>query len=477
MKYTLCISLILSGLLFGSASSCKNQSPQNSGDSPSTQQQTTTQNASLESPGKSAGSGTTATGGTTSASTESGSYNISLAKPLAGSMSVTLTGQTNAKGDCNRLYGISLRDPANSDAARKRLDQSPMKDRWINLPKAFIRHPAGSHSYKIQSVQDPNVNLVLNTLLPQLPASVTHDFTWPPQLPKDQVSSWVTERTNRICLGNEPPNHIPKLFANGEAYTDFAESVYRANPKLQDKFWIQTGKPEVVRYLNANSAGSRKHSACLESASKAVKAGKLPARIITTHKLMPQYPADRLQFYREMMDDYRRYFGNDVRVCFQEFNYRDEDAESLDQILHVAEFLLVMARLRHEEGAIIDGAAFHQGFAVGTSNLFGLDAKAGQGNWKAGGLVTIWEEFGNLMTDGSYAVSKSENRPAEVQVEVFKKGGNFYALFSNRTDRDVSISVDGTSITYIDQSLKVKTADFKNLLPARTAGSIQLRVR
>ncbi len=401
---------------------------------------------------------------------------ISPVSAPAGSMTVVLTGKTGPKGDMLCLYGISLRDPSNSDAARKRLDQSPMKDRWINLPKSFIRHPAGSHTYKIQSVQDPNVNLVLNTLLPQLPPEVKHDFTWPPQLPRDQVSAWVTERTGRITIGNEPPNHVPELFANGQAYVDFAESVYKANPKLTDKFWIQSGKPEVVRNMAPNSPMVRKHSDCLNSASKSVKAGKLPARIVTTHKLMPAYPADRLKFYREMMDDYRTYFGEDVKVCFQEFNYHDEEAQSIDQVLSVAEFLLIMSRLRNEQGAIVDGAAFHQGFAVGTSNIFGLDAKAGQGSWKAGALALLWEKFGNMMEDGSYAFSTNTNRPVEVQIEVFKKGSNFYALYSNQTDREISTAMKGTSITYIGSSLLEKTETFTGKLPARSAGSVELSV-
>ncbi|GEM_PF-1280715 len=392
----------------------------------------------------------------------------------AGTLQVTLTGKTGPKGDLERLYGISLRDPSNSDAARKRLDQSPLKDRWINLPKSFIRHPAGSHTYKMKSMDDPNVNLVLNTILPQLPASVKHDFTWPPQFPRDQVSRWVTERTGRISIGNEPPNHVPELFANGQAYVTFAEEVYRANPKLADNFWIQSGKPEVVRHMGKGSPMGRKHGDCLDAASKAVKAGRLPARVITTHKLLPVYPADRLGFYREMLTDYRSYFGNDVLVCFQEFNYSDEEAESLDQVLHVAEFLLILARLRNEEGNIVDGAAFHQGFAVGTSNLFGLDAKSGQGNWRAGGLALVWEEFGNMMTDGSYAFSSATNRPEDVEIEVFKKGANFYALFSNKSVRPIPTTLNGVNIIYIDQTLGKKTEKFSGSLPARSTGSVEL---
>ena len=436
MKYSLLSALSLVLLTLVSSVGCKNQSPQSS--------QAVT------------------------------SATMAPAKAPAGSMTVTLTGTTGPKGDCNRLYGISLRDPSNYDAVSKRLDQSPLRDRWINLPKAFIRHPAGSHSFKIKSADDPNVMLVLNTFLPQLPPNVTHDYTWPPQLPKDQVDAWLTDRTNRITIGNEPPNHIPKIWADGQAYVDFATSVYNANPKLKDKFWIQTGKPEVVRNLPPNSPSARKHGSCLDAASKAVKAGKLPARIVSTHKLIPQYPPDRLKFYREMMDDYRSYFGPDVKVCFQEFNYKDEDTESLEGVLHVSEFLLILARLRNEEGDIIDGAAFHQGFAVGTSNIFGLDNRSGIGNWKAGSLALLWEQFGNMMTDGSYAFTKSDNRPAEVQVEVFKKGSQFYALYSNRSERDVPIALNGVSITYIDQSMQAKTTPFNTKLPARSTGAIEL---
>ncbi len=436
MTYTLPIATLLWSLSISALAGCNNRPAQN------------TQSETTESPRSS--------------------------KAPAGSMTVSLSGKQGPQGDLTRLYGISLRDPSNADRTRKRLDQSPLKDRWVNLPKGFIRHPAGSHSYKISSVQDPNVQLVLNTLLPQLPPSVTHDFTWPPQLPKDQVSAWVTERTGRISIGNEPPNHVPRHFANGQAYVDWAESIYRSNPQQADKFWIQTGKPEVVRHMGANSPVVRKHSDCLDAASRAVKAGKLPARIISTHKLMPVYPEDRLKFYREMLQDYRSYFGNDVLVCFQEFNYRDEEVGSLDQILHVGEFLLIMARLRNEEGAIVDGAAFHQGFAVGTSNLFGLDQKSGQGSWKTGGLLQLWEYFGDLMSNGSYQFSSSTNRPDQVQFEVFKKGNKFFALYSNRSNSDVPVALDGSNITYVDQSMTSRTQSYSNTLPARTTGMIEL---
>jgi hypothetical protein len=130
--------------------------------------------------------------------------------------------------------------------------------------------------------------------------------------------------------------------------------------------------------------------------------------------------------------------------------------------------------LRNEEGKIVDGAAFHQGFAVGTSNLFGLDAKGGQGSWRVGGLAIVWEEFGNMMTDGSYAFSNASSRPDDVQIEVFKKGANFYALYSNKSDRAIPTALNGTNITYVDQSLTKKTGKFSGSIPARSTGSIEL---
>jgi hypothetical protein len=391
---------------------------------------------------------------------------------------VTLTGKLGPAGDLSCLYGISLRNPGNEDQARKYLFESEMKSRWQNLPKSFIRHPAGSHSYKITSVDDPNVRLVLDKVLPQLPSSITHDFTWPPQLPVDEVAAWTSPRTGRISIGNEPPNHIPRHYAQGQDYIDWAENVYRSNPKLADKFWIQTGKPEVVRFMRAESNASRKHSDCLESASRSVKAGRLPARIITTHKLTPAYPADRLGFYRDMLDDYRKYFGSDVRICFQEFNFRDEEVGSLDQVLHVGEFLLIMARLRSEQGAIVDGAAFHQGFAVGTAHLFGLDARGGQGGtWQQGAVLALWEEFGRIMSKGQYAFSQSMNRPEQVQVEVFTLNNKFYALFSNLSAQDVKTGLNGLELTVIGEDFQARKASFKGVLPARSVGILLLNAQ
>jgi hypothetical protein len=65
----------------------------------------------------------------------------------------------------------------------------------------------------------------------------------------------------------------------------------------------------------------------------------------------------------------------------------------------VSQFLLVLSRLRHEQGDIVDGAAYHQGSSVKGSAIIGQDAG---GNWRATALTDLWEHLaGSLVFDGT----------------------------------------------------------------------------
>lgn len=149
------------------------------------------------------------------------------------------------------LWGVSVRDPLNQDINGLTVDQGPLRERWLLLPKSFYRHTAGSQSYKITSTEDASMQYALITVVPDL--AIQQDFTWPPQLASNKVMEWVSPFTGRISLGNEPPIHVGpgKEFADPADYVNWAASVYQANPALQDKFYVQSGKPEIV-----NAAGS-----------------------------------------------------------------------------------------------------------------------------------------------------------------------------------------------------------------------------
>jgi hypothetical protein len=343
------------------------------------------------------------------------------------------------------------------------------------LPLAFIRHPAGSHSDDIVNTQDANTQYILNTFLPLFP-SCSHDFTYPAQLPIEDLTDWVTARTGRITLLNEPPNRIPSLYADGAAAVTIQKAIYAAHPNLQGKMWFQTGKPEVVRYPDMSSPGSvAKHEDCLDAAAEAVTAGLLPARIVTTHKLIDDYPSDLLGFYRTLMEDYVDYFGNDVEICFQEFNYKEEEFESLQGVLAAAEFLLILARLR-AEGYAINGAAYHQGFAVGTANLIGLNAPSGQGSWVTGAMYKLWKLFGSKLDNSEYMLTSVTDQEDDCQVGIVRDRWRRYALYSNRGAAK-TLNLDGVTIEYLDSALTNKFSRWTGSVPANSCGVVRLRRR
>ena len=310
---------------------------------------------------------------------------------------------------------------------------------------------------------------------------VPNDQTWPPQLPIEDFENWLHDDVQRITLGNEPPLHddpFPAGFPSGDSYVAFAESVITAYPEYADHFWIQTGKPEVLRYDALGPIGLARHAEFLDTASAAVADGVLPARITTTHKLLDDYPGDRLDFYRELVTDYQDYFGDEVQICFQEYKYKEDDMLSLGSLVRTAEFLLVMSRLRHELGETISGGAFHQGFASGTANLIGLDDPATP-EWTQTGLTDLWEIFGSSLTDGAFVRTEQYNRPMEVQIELFEMGGRQYFLYSNTSSEDVELPLefgpDGGAVERIDEDLTLEPDTYGGVLPAESAGRIRVR--
>jgi len=379
-------------------------------------------------------------------------------------------------GQMAPLAGLSVRDPLNRDRNGRTVDQGPLALRFLSLPMGFYRHTAGSYSYKVTSVFDPTMQYTLNTVLPALPQAVQHDFTWPPSLPPDQVPLWVTERTGRISLANEPPIHIgPRHeFATVNAYVDWAVSIVAANPSLADHFYVQSGKPEFLQGEAPESIKLR-HTEVQTGVAAAVLAGRLPARIITTHKLLPDYGnQDWYTFYGNLLNSYRQVYGADVRVCFQEYNWREEDTLSQDVLLSVSHFLLVLSRLRYEQGAVVDGAAYHQGSSVKGSAVIGQDAS---GDWTASALTVLWENLAGHLVYSSYVPSIAHNRPTDVALEVFRRpDGTRVALFSNRSDKDEAVLLPGApamGVLFANRQA-LTNQPFTGVLPAQSCGVINL---
>lgn len=386
------------------------------------------------------------------------------------------TDESGPVGDSAVMLGMSIQEPDRTDMHGATIDESDAGPRWMGLPRSFFRFPAGTDSYTLASWDAPEVTYFLDTFRAKYPG-VPNDQTWPPQLPVADFGNWVHDDLQRITLGNEPPTHADH-FPTGDSYVAFAESIVDAYPDLSEHFWIQTGKPEVVRYNAAGPAGLARHEDLLETAAAAVAAGDLPARITTTHKLLDDYPGDRLDFYRELVEDYQSYFGDDVQLCFQEYKYKADEMLSHGSVLRIAEFLLVMSRLRFELGETISGGAYQQGFASGTANLIGLD-DAATPEWTETGLTDLWDLFGESLSQGAYVQTESFNRPGDVQVELFEGGGRQYLLYVNTSDDDVALPLefgpDGGDVERIDDDLALELDVYAGVLPAASTGRIRVR--
>jgi len=391
----------------------------------------------------------------------------------AGTLRLTIEAQKSAPGFLAPLAGISLRDPSATDFNGNTIQLSAFAQQWNAMPVSMVRHPAGTQSYNITSVQDANVAYTQTITIPQMLESPTNDFTWPPQLDINDVDEWVTANTGRISLANEPPNHTPELWANGTEYAEWAESVYEANPNLQSKMWIQSGKPEVAKYFSLQSQRIE-HQQILSATAFFVSQGRLPARIITTHKISPDQPADYQSFYEEIIQDYKDYFGSNVQVCFQEWNYRDNDSLTAEAFSSSGAFLINLARLKYDNPTVISGAAYHQGHAVGGTHIVGLTS-ANNGTWFTNGFTTWWQDFVGLVYWGAYVNSTVLNKPATVDLAVIENAGKKYILFANRSGAIVPFPNNAASMTYWGEDMTKLSGSYSNALPANSSGYIELR--
>ncbi|MEM6292412.1 MAG: hypothetical protein AAGA54_14150 [Myxococcota bacterium] len=460
---------------------CEGIAPCNTG-AATTQTQSTGTTGTDEPDGGDTGSSESSAddGDDTSSAESTGEEAAPCSDPDTAAFRICPTDESGAPGDAGVLLGMSIQEPDRTDMNGDTIDESAAGPRWMELPRAFFRFPAGTDSYTLTTWDAPEVVYFLEEFRGKYPG-VPNDQTWPPQLPIEDFANWLHEDVQRITLGNEPPLHadpFPDGFPTGDSYVEFAASIIDAYPEYEDHFWIQTGKPEVLRYDALGPAGLARHADFLDTASAAVAAGILPPRITTTHKLLDDYPGDRLDFYRELVTDYQTYFGEEVEICFQEYKYKADEMLSLGSLLRVAEFMLVMSRLRHEHGATISGGAFQQGFASGTSNLIGLDDQ-GTPEWTETGLTDLWELFGSSLTTGAFVQTQQLNRPEAVQIELFEGGGRQYLLYSNTSTDDIELELDigpeGGEVERIDDDLALELDTYSGVLPAESAGRIRVR--
>lgn len=348
-----------------------------------------------------------------------------------------------------------------------------LPNEWSDIYLQAIRSPNGSDIYGIANTSDADVRLVLDTLIPA--KGCLSDVTWPPQLdPSTDIAAFTSARTQRLVYGNEPPLHIPSVWADGAAYASGAQTWYNAlSAENKAKAWFQTGKPEVIRYSLVGASGLAKHNDCLDELSPLVLNGTLPARIATTHKLSPDYPeADKYALYKQLLRDYQGYFGNNVKILFHEYKLADAEMDSLSQLQVVMEFWCAMARLQFEEGESIAGGSFQQLAGAGTANIFGLDKPPAQGGvWTVNELYNMWN-LAQDMRNRAYIYTEQIDKPDTLQIEVFGDDERQFAYFANLGSA-VSFAVPGgQKIEYWDSDMRMKTGDWTGSVPANSVGRI-----
>lgn len=388
-------------------------------------------------------------------------------------LSIIETGNSATLGEMTILLGMSIQEPQRQDQLGQTIDSSSLSSQWMVAPRESIRFPAGTDSYDLTSWNEAKMQYFFNVFMPKYPSSIHNDQTWPPQIPTADYINWVTAQTRKICLGNEPPNHTPSVWADGAAYVTWAKSVYDYYPALQNQMWIQSGKPEVIRYNLASSNGILNHKSHLSADSTAVVLGWLPPRIITTHKLSDQYPvSDKLLMYDTLVNDYKDIFGDNVQICFQEYKLAGAEQISMKAILLVAEFQLVMSRLRYIYGNTINGGTFQQGFAAGNHNYMGLESSSNQ-IWVKTAFTDLWDRFGNVFISGKYKETIVQNRPAKLQIELFEIPTGTVYLYCNFDTVDIPFNLTNVvNFEFVDNVDSIKTEEYNNLIPAMSAGLI-----
>jgi len=384
---------------------------------------------------------------------------------------LTVTNQRGRKGAMAAFFSGGIQIATQLDANGQTFREA-FPAEWAYIALQTIRSPNGTEIYSIVNTSDADVREVLDVMIPF--KGCRSDVTWPPQLdPVTDIQAMTSSATQRLVFGNEPPSHIPTVWADGAAYATEAKTWYDALSSANQAIaWEQTGKPEVIRYSLTGATGIAKHQDCLDELSTKVKAGDLPARIATTHKLNDGYITDRTTFYQEMVSDYKTYFGNDVKLLFHEYKLKSSLVDNLEQLQLVMEFWLVMARLKFQEGDTIEGGCFQQLAGVGTTNIFGMDNTLALGGiWRLNMMYYLFN-IARPMYEQPYIYTEQTGRPTNVQAEMFgtdKKRWTFFNNFGNRQE----LSTDGQKLTYIDSGLTVKTKQWDGFMPANSVGVVE----
>lgn len=390
-------------------------------------------------------------------------------------MKIEATRILGRKAEMRKFFGAGIQEATRTDANGKRFYEAFPRE-WESIFLDHIRSPNGTDSYDISSGQDADVRLALDTLIPQ--KGCKSHVTWPYQLDATNEDDFVSDATDVVVAFNEPPNHTPSTFADGDAYVADAQTLYDGlSSYSRARFWCQTGKPEAIRYGGLSPTGEAKHQTHLDALSLAVAAGDLPARIATTHKSAEDYPvANRYDLYDELIQDYMAYFGPEVQVLFHEQKNKGATVEVINNLELHMEFLLIMARLMAQYGTDRFGGGTYQQLAgVGTVNIFGMnDLPQNGGVWTIGGIYRMWA-LCSAMREYTYVYTNQTDKPDKVQIELFRKGREEWLYFSNRGPL-VDLSTNGQQIAYIDESLEVTTTKYKGYLPAHSVGYIRRNV-
>lgn len=386
-------------------------------------------------------------------------------------MKILLTDQRGAAGDMASFFGAGIQEATKQDSNGLKFYQA-LPNQWSGLYLHALRSPNGTDIYDIVDTNDADVREALDTLVPT--KGCESHVTWPPQLDvSTDIQALTSDYTARLVYGNEPPSHMPSVWADGAAYASDAETWYNGlSAQNQNRAYFQTGKPEVIRYSLAGSNTLAKHQDCLDELSTKILAGDLPPRIATTHKLSDQYQSDRYDLYKQMILDYQSYFGNDVRLMFHEYKLKDAQTDTIDQLQIVMEFWLVMSRLKFEYRSTLNGGCFQQLSGAGPNNIFGLTALPQNGGvWRVGGMYALW----NLMYDmrtRAYMYSTHIDKPDSIQLEAFGTEREHYIYFVNKGSK-TNFGVPGQYIDYLDSDLVLKQTKWRNELPANSVGRIR----
>lgn len=390
-------------------------------------------------------------------------------------MKITLDKGQSAPGHLKTLMGVNFQSPSIEDKLGNTLQNSSEAGKFFALCMDYIRQPNGSETYYVQDRNDENVQAFYNGILPNLPSDVKHDITWPLQVPARDIRNWDHDRLNRIAFFNEMPMHTGngKEFATVEDGVQALVNFYSAATPYQHMMWFHTGKPELLGRGLIGSKGETTHREYLEQTAELVKSGRLPKRIATTHKLNSGYSDDHFAFYVDMLQRYRDYYGDDVKVLFHEYKNKSGEMDSFEQVKVVGQFLTIMSRLKYETGNV-EGGSFQCVGGPGTTNIFGLNNPQ-ERKWVTATMYKLWEMFASVAREGVYVDSKIDDKSPSVDASVFKVDGDYCVIYSNVGDTDEPFSIPGSTIEYIDSSMQHKEGSYAKKLPANSVGVVWQR--